>query len=60
MLLSEEKKKGGPYLVMLSGLDGLQGTDPVLHLFPVFGAEDEPTERSDHLEGERGMRAVSD
>ena len=38
---------------MLSGLDGLQRTDPVLHLFPVLGTEDEPAERSDHLEGER-------
>lgn len=41
-----------PYLIMLSGLDGLQRTDPVLHLFPVLGTEDEPTEWSDHLEGE--------
>lgn len=39
------------YLVMFSGLDGLERTDPVLHLFPVLGTEDEPTEWSDHLEG---------
>lgn len=40
------------YLVMLSGLDRLERADPVLHLFPVLSTEDEPTERSDHLEGE--------
>lgn len=42
---------------MLSGLDGLQRTDPVLHLFPVLGTEDEPTERSDHLKEEGGVRS---
>lgn len=42
---------------MLSGLDGLQRTDPVLHLFPVLGAEDEPTEGSDHLKEEGGVQS---
>lgn len=40
----------GIYLVMFSWLDRLERTDPVLHLFPVLSAEDEPTERSDHLD----------
>lgn len=40
---------------MLPGLDGLERTDPVLHLFPVLRAEDEPTERSDHLKEEGGV-----
>ena len=46
------------YLVMFSGLDGLERTDPVLHLFPVLGTKDEPTERSDHLEGEKAETRV--
>lgn len=50
-------KKGDSYLIMLPGLDGLQRTDPVLHLFPVLGTEDEPTERSDHLKEEGGVRS---
>lgn len=41
---------------MLSGLDGLERADPVLHLFPVLSTEDEPTERSDHLEAKGGRR----
>lgn len=40
---------------MLPGLDGLERTDPVLHLLPVFRTEDEPTERSDHLQEEGGV-----
>lgn len=40
------------YLIMLSGLDGLQQTDPVLHLFSVLCTEDEPTKWSDHLDKE--------
>lgn len=45
------------YLVVFPGLDGLERADPVLHLFPVLGAEDEPAERSDHLEeGVRGKQ----
>lgn len=46
----------GPYLVMLSGLNGLERADPVLHLFPVLSTEDEPTEWSDHLEAKGGRR----
>lgn len=42
---------------MLSGLDGLQRTDPVLHLFPVLGTEDKPTEGSDHLKEEGGVQS---
>ena len=43
---------GVPYLVMLPGLDRLQRANPVLHLFPVLRAEDEPAERGDHLHTE--------
>lgn len=51
MYLSVDDERDS-YLVVLSGLDGLQRTDPVLHLFPVLSTEDEPAERSDHLGGE--------
>lgn len=41
------------YLVMLSGLDGLQRADPVLHLFPVLRTQNQPATRSDDLHRER-------
>lgn len=53
----EEEEEEGEfvYLIVLPGLDGLERADPVLHLLPVLRAEDEPTERSDHLKEERGV-----
>lgn len=52
VIIATSLSKRDSYLVMLSGLDRLQRTDPVLHLFPVLSTEDESTEWSDHLEVE--------
>ncbi len=38
---------------MLSGLNRFQRADPVLHFFPVLGAQDKPSERCNYLQGDR-------